>query len=541
MIRYHREKNMSGLEPAIIKKTDFNKSINRIISDTKTDFIFAPHLNLIYKYGSEDIIELLKKKLKNGSFECSLPLTLDVPKKSMLSRPGSILLPLDRLVYQILIDLIAQIVEDNIDREHVFSNVYEDTVDMFENQGDSYNRFKDFIQKNAEVYDFCLQMDIASYFESVNQHFLMNLIKRLGIERSIVKLLEDSLSSWSQKNSYGIIQGLLSSDLLGNFNLTNLDYFFKLKEFNYCRYVDDIYVFHDNELELKKLLIEICNKLRKQGLFLNENKTQLKESKYILFQETEFDRMFYEINEMLSEVFKDDLGFFGSKYGFQTEWDDEPEEVIEVEGFRLDLIEQLYKKRNEAKWQRDKIIKFCFPLFSKAQSLYPLDTIKDEIFNHPHLAKYYCNYLATIERDNGKITKLIEELIFSKNLIYEYQSLWLFSSLLYRHEVSTEVIDLAVRTVRDKQKHETISAICSILTSKFGSGIQFRALRDEYENETSNYVKSAILYGTRYFSKDERRACHSAWSGHSELNTLIIRSLAKYNEIKEKAKIEKVR
>ncbi|MCK4797231.1 MAG: RNA-directed DNA polymerase [Spirochaetes bacterium] len=532
---------MSGLEPEVITKIDFNKSINRIISDTKTDFIFAPHLNLIYKYGSEDLIELLKKKLKNGSFECSTPLTLDAPKKSMLSRPGSILLPLDRLLYQILIDLIAQKVEDNIDREHVFSNVYKDNTDMFEKQGESYTKFKDYIQKNTESYGFCLQMDVTSYFDSINQHFLINLIDSLGIKRSVVKLLEGSLLSWSQMNSYGIIQGLSSSDLLGNFNLTNLDYFLKIKEFDYCRYVDDIYVFHDNELELKKLLIEICNKLRNQGLFLNESKTQLSESKYILFQETEFDRMFDEITDMLNEVFEDDSSFFESEYGFQIEWDDEPEEVIKVEGFRLDLIEQLYNKRNEAKWQRDKIIKFCFPLFSKAQSPYPLDTIKDEIFNYPHLAKNYCNYLATIERDNEDITKLIEELIFSKNIIYEYQSLWLFSSLLYRCKVSREVIDLAVQTIRNKQKHETVRAICSILISKFGSGIQLRALRDEYGNEPSIYVKSAILYGTRYFSKGERKACHSAWSGHSELNTLIIRSLAKYNEQKERDKSQKVR
>lgn len=530
---------MSSLDPAIINKIDLNKSINRIVSDTKTDFIFAPHLDLIYKYGSEDLIELLKKKLKNSSFECSLPVTLDVPKKSMLSRPGSILLPLDRLLYQILIDLIAQKAEENIDREHVFSNVYNDTADMFEKE--SYNKFKDFIQKNAESYDFCLQMDVACYFESINQHFLINLIDRLGIKRPIVKLLEESLSSWTQANSYGIIQGLISSDLLGNFNLTNLDYFFKIKGFNYCRYVDDIYVFHNNECKLRKLLVEVCNKLRKQGLFLNESKTQLKESKHILFQETEFDRMFNEINEMLNTVFVDDSSFFEARYGFQIEWDEEPEEVIEVEGFRLDLIEQLYEKRNEANWQRDKIIKFCFPLFSKAQSQYPIDTIEIEIFNYPYLAKYYCNYLATIERENSEITKLIEGLLFSKKLIYEYQSLWLFSSLLYRHKVSAEVIDLAVRTVGDKHKHETIRAICSILISKFGSGMQLRALRDEYENEPSNYVKSAILYGTRYFSKDERRACHSAWSGHSELNTLIIRSLAKYNEMKEKNKIKKVR
>ena len=81
-------------------------------------------------------------------------------------------------------------------------------------------------------------------------------------------------------------------------------------------------------------------------------------SKDILIQETEFDSMFNDINEMLNEVFEDDPDFLEANYGFQVEWDDitENEEVEEIEGLKLDLIENFYSIRNEAKWQRDDIL-----------------------------------------------------------------------------------------------------------------------------------------------------------------------------------------
>jgi len=164
---------MSGLNEKIVNKIDFNKSIARIKSDIKTDFIFAPHLDVIYDYGSEDLIGILKSKLINSNFQCLSPMTLDVPKKSRLSRPGSILLPLDRLLYQSLIDSMVSEIEKNIDREHVFSNVYADTPDMFEKHAESYNKFRTYKYENALKYNYCIRMDIASYFESINQHFLI--------------------------------------------------------------------------------------------------------------------------------------------------------------------------------------------------------------------------------------------------------------------------------------------------------------------------------------------------------------------------------
>lgn len=392
---------MLGLDKKLVNQIDFNKSVERIKSDTKSDFIFAPHLDVIYEYGSQELIKNLKDKLINRQFQCLSPITLDVPKKSRLSRPGSILLPLDRLLYQSLIDSMISKIETNIDRKHVFSNFYVDTPDMFENSAESYNKFRNYKYTNAYKYEYCIQMDITSYFESINQHFLINLLGSLGFEKTILKLLEESLSLWSYKNSYSIPQGLYSSDTLGNFNLTDLDYYLNINEYNFCRFVDDIYIFHHKKETLYKLLIELCSTLRKKGLFLNESKTQIKESSKIVIEETEFDRMFDEINTMLNFAFQEDTSFIEAIYGFQINFnvdESETDQLLEIDGFDLDLIERLYSKRNEAKWQRDDIVKFCIPLLAKADSLFPLSDIEEEIINNPHLAKYYAAYLATVKK-----------------------------------------------------------------------------------------------------------------------------------------------
>jgi len=520
---------MHGLDRTIISKINLTNSIDRIKTDVRSDFIYAPHLNVIYQHGSEDLINSFKRKLSSGEFSHSLPLTIEVPKKSGLSRPGSILLPFDRLLYQSLADLIADQLENSIDRNNVFSNIFNNSPEMFEDHGSSYAKFQQSIHDYSRKYRYCLKTDIASFFDTLNLHFLKNLFQSLKIENSVLNLLDDSLKAWVETNSYGIIQGLYSSDLLGNFYLTQLDYVLKIKNFEFCRFIDDFYIFSNSKEDLNKILVEICRSLRKQGLFLNESKTQLTESRRILRQETEFDQLFNEINDMLENTDDEDSEFNKSHYGFQVDWDEEDEEeeidVEEIEGFRLDLIEKLYTRRNEAQWQRDNIIKFCIPLLSKARSRLLLVDIEQEIETHPYLIKYFCNYLATIDRHDASITKFIEEILMSKKLIYDYQCHWLFSTLLYRNGVSNVSLDYAVKIILNKHFHESLRSICSIFIMKNGTGSQKRIIREEYQNETSPYVRAAIVFGTQYLPADERRACRLAWGGHSELNSLIIKSI----------------
>lgn len=535
---------MPGLDTDKLKSLKINQSIERILYDTKTDFIYSPHLNFVYTYASKELSDLLLKKIKKYEFDFSLPLIIDVPKKSRLSRPGAILLPLDRLLYQILIDSMSSIIENNIDRDHVFSNVYINNSEMFENHSDSFKEFKEQIFTNTETYEYCLKMDVASYFESINQHVLINLLSSLEIESQPVDLLEEALSSWSQKNSYGILQGLFGSDVLGNYFLSFLDYVLKLKDYDYCRFVDDIYIFNNKEEDLYKLLIEICSTLRTTGLFLNENKTQIKKCQDLHFEEKEIDRMLAEIGDLVEKFYDENPELEEAHYGFQIDFyeeedqeadaeaDAEPSEPIEIDPTILFAIEELYERRNEAKWKRDEIIKICMPLFSKSHSDIPLNDIEEEIIKNPHLARYYATYFATIISVNVDAEKLLDNILLSDVLIYNHQVLWFLSALLYKKNQNPKIIDFAVKTITNKSTHESIRAICSIIISKYGTGSQWRFLRDGYSVEPSIYVKSAIVYGTRYLKSDERNACKNAWGGHSDLNRLVIKAIANYNKQK---------
>ncbi|MEO7858983.1 MAG: hypothetical protein ABIU05_00845, partial [Nitrospirales bacterium] len=103
----HERVPMPGLDLDVIKLLNPKQALGRINTDILTDFILAPHYSAIYAHAGDDLWEAAKMALSSGSYEPELPITIDVPKKSGLTRPGSILSPLDRFVYQALIDLIA--------------------------------------------------------------------------------------------------------------------------------------------------------------------------------------------------------------------------------------------------------------------------------------------------------------------------------------------------------------------------------------------------------------------------------------------------
>jgi len=95
---------MLGIDKALVDEINFQQAIQRIKSDIKSDFIFAPHLNAIYNRADDFLLNKVTQELKSGTFKFNLPLLIDVPKASGLTRPGAILLPSDRLLYQALAD-----------------------------------------------------------------------------------------------------------------------------------------------------------------------------------------------------------------------------------------------------------------------------------------------------------------------------------------------------------------------------------------------------------------------------------------------------
>jgi hypothetical protein len=292
--------------------------------------------------------------------------------------------------------------------------------------------------------------------------------------------------------------------------------------------VDDIYIFSNSEYDLQKLIVNICKILREQNLFINENKTILTETIKIVQQQQEFGQIFTEINFMFDSLIAEERSAIAALgYGFQRDWDDEEENlnVNTINGFRVDVIEELYNSKSNAKYQKDTIVKFCLPLLSKAKSRVPFENIKNDLKEYSHLTKYFASYLATIDKDDSDITRLIEEILIENHFIFEYQQMWMFATLLYRETISENALRLCTRYLQKKDIHESIRSICAMILSKMGNGRTKKIVRDEYDNEPSPFVRASILYCSRYFRSDERRAMKIAFGSTSYLNIFISEAL----------------
>jgi hypothetical protein len=180
---------MPGLDPEILEQIDPDLALGRIQTNLKTDFIFSPHYAAIFEYVGDELWEQLHSNLRSGNFEPELPITVEVPKANEITRPGSILRPADRFIYQALIDVIAPIAETKIDRSRVFSHVLLDSdpeYRMFETSNVCWDRLQESIRRNCNDsrWTHAIRTDVANFFERLYQHVLINLLHSSNLDYS---------------------------------------------------------------------------------------------------------------------------------------------------------------------------------------------------------------------------------------------------------------------------------------------------------------------------------------------------------------------
>ena len=108
---------MPGLDASVLSLLNPEQALQRIEFDVKSDFIIAPHYSAVYTHLGNDLWNEVERELRSGNFEPSLPISIDVPKANGLTRPGAILNPKDRLVYQVLVDYVAPTAEESVQKD----------------------------------------------------------------------------------------------------------------------------------------------------------------------------------------------------------------------------------------------------------------------------------------------------------------------------------------------------------------------------------------------------------------------------------------
>jgi hypothetical protein len=532
-----------GLEAGHLANIDWELARKRIVQDVQSDFIYAPHLNFIYAKAGAELIASLIAELKAGNYSPGVPLTIEVPKPFRIrvaapikrlgpnfSRPGSILLPRDRLLYQALADQAAPIVKAKSDLTRSFSHQLGDldSAAMFQPTRVCWGQLQTTLRKHSkkDELQYILKLDVANYFGSLNQHVLINVLSDSGYPKPLYSRLEAILTSFTgERSSRGILQGMYPSDLFGNFYMAPVDKFLAELGAPSARYVDDLYIFVKTMLGAERLLQELILTLRSYDLVLNEAKSAVMPKSALITEEPDLNALFADaVQEIASQVDDED---FDADYGFQADWDDVDEEANDdddSDDLELAATKLLFDSIKEYPGQEENIERFCLPLFSKVGSDHAVAHVLECFDKRPAMSQIFASYLAKFLSNNDVLEFLVG--LLSNKTIVDWQKLWVLAALSQVKEADDAHVKAANSILRDGNRHEALRAVAAIYVGRFGDHSRRKALV-AYYSSVSPYIQAAIYFSTRGWPGIERSNAKTSWGSQNPLNVLLTAGMAK--------------
>jgi len=260
----------------------------------------------------EENITLLLNEIDQGIFKAESSYKIFFPKKNNLIRPLSLLKFKDLLVYQAIINIIADTVYDDIApyyNNFIFGNVYNTSKD---NDRDFFfkrwkQQWKKFEQKTKKYYEdgyrFLSDFDIASFFDTIDHYILQQILEvNYQVEKRLCNLLIELLEASTSDSSYhktfrskhGIPQGPVGSSFIADLYLFYVDLEIKNSKLDiqYIRYVDDIRIFSKDKITAQKAIAYLDLLARDLGLIPQVSKIMISEiddiNRLLRHQESKF-------------------------------------------------------------------------------------------------------------------------------------------------------------------------------------------------------------------------------------------------------------
>ncbi|MCV3240645.1 RNA-directed DNA polymerase [Mesorhizobium sp. ZC-5] len=535
-----------GMDLAGLSDADWTLSLQRVIHDLRSDFIYAPHIGFIYRKVGQDLVEIVKRELKDGQYKPGLPLTIEVPKSHRMrvrvrpprpgpaySRPGSILLPKDRLFYQLLADKAAPIIEAKTDQSRSFSHQLEDggSPSMFKSTRACWAELQKALSRHSsgKKNKYVVKIDVANFFGSLNQHTLINVLADAGYPTKFLTRLEALLTAYTgERSSRGIIQGIYPSDLLGNFYMEPIDRFLADQDIPSARYVDDMYIFLSSVDASEQLMRQLIPELRSYDLVLNEAKSAIMPKTALNTEEPDLEALFEQaVEEISNQIDEED---FDADYGFQSEWEDEDEPETEHDGedddedLELKATKVLFDAIADHPGHEETIERFCLPLFAKASSDYAVDHVLDAFKKRPSMSQIYVSYLAKF-LPQITIYQFLCRSIEDRSLV-DWQVMWILAALITKEPPDDAPVKTALQILKDGSVHDATRATAAIYVGRYGDAARRRALIAVY-GSLSPYVQSAIYFSSRYWPRNERSNARAQWGALGPLNELLTKAMAK--------------
>ncbi len=264
-------KQTEGLLEQILTRDNLNRAYKRVKKNKGAGGIDGMKVEGLLPYLREHREELLQS-LQDGKYRPKPVRRVEIPKENGKMRKLGIPTVVDRLIQQAICQVLSPIFEGQ------FSN----NSFGFRPRRSAHGALQKAQVDITEGYRFVVDMDLAKYFDTVNQSKLIQILSETITDGRVISLIHRFLRAGVmvggvfEDSPEGVPQGGPLSPLLGNIMLNELDQELEKRGHRFVRCADDLLILCKSRKAAHRTLRNILPYIEKK-LFLkvNREKTQV--------------------------------------------------------------------------------------------------------------------------------------------------------------------------------------------------------------------------------------------------------------------------
>ncbi|MFK2901615.1 RNA-directed DNA polymerase [Dyella jejuensis] len=400
----------------------------------------------------------------NGVYAGTRSVVRNIPKKGFGERYGLETDFFDRFIYQAICSFLIPYF-DKLLGHRVLSYRYnpdpQNRKYLFKNKISRWLTFEGVTLTFVRSRKFLLVTDLSNFFENISREQII-----AGLEKAIPKLdatgseklqirnaistLDRLLGQWTFSGSHGLPQNRDASSFLSNTLLTGVDQWMTEKGYDYYRYVDDIRIIADTELQGRRALQDLIRQLRTVGLNINATKTAI----------------------LPPESPKEDLvKFFPSQDSTTTAinqmWQSRSRRVVTrsftyIFEILANCIRTGDTQTRPFRFAVNRVAQIVESgLFDVSDALATslLDTLSKSLSDHAVTTDQYCRLIAILDREGRCLPVLEAFLLADDKAIHEWQNYNIWLLLAMRKYRSEDLVALADRKLQQDMRSGEAAAI----------------------------------------------------------------------------------
>jgi hypothetical protein len=369
---------------------------------------------------------------------------------------------------------------------------------------DSYRAFKSASSEYNDKYKFSLSFDVASYFNSIYHHDLVNWAAELPqIEEADVEILGKLLKEVNSGRSVDCLpQGIYPSKMIGNDFLRFVDNHFGLKSEQLIRFMDDFCLYSNDIKNLEEDFILIQELLGERGLSVNPMKTN--------FFDSSAESLDNEIDEMKAQLLEK------RRILLQLDYDDEAVEAFVVEPLsegELEYVKEILNSPSLEEEDAELVLSIMRDHTADVE-----DKLEDIMISFPNLAKNVFAFCQSVE-DKELVAEAIIGCLNKQARHTEFQLFW-FGEMLQRYLLSSQKAPQLIHALMNSQAATPISKakVLEIRDKRFGlTEFRERILR----NGQSDWTSWASAVGMTCLRKRSRNHVAKYFGNASQMNHIV--------------------